>query len=402
MGTLTRKIQCQLSTSVRTPPRSTPAVPPPERTKPKTPIAFARSAGPVNRTMISESATAETTAPPSPCTARAPTRNTCEPARPQPSEAGVKSVIPTRNSRRYPKRSPNRPPSRRKPPNVSRYAFTTQASEVSEKPRSSLIDGSATFTIVESKTIIRSPRQRTTSASHRRRSFRRCFWPARSALSAFMKDPLSVASHDRQRRRWNPATQSPSNLPAGNRRSRGRRRSLDHLPPLSEVRRRAPRWLPRYPGSLPGECLRRRVGRSKLRLPCSTGVARSFSGGHDRAGSRRPGARSALRVRIPQHSSKLPRRNGRGSWSRCSEATRRSVNRRNGPPLRSNGLRTSLPPRLSPLPGEEGSQPRERWDPSQDEPGKKQLAAGLVPWEARRASAVRSYPAPAMSSCLRS
>jgi EmrB/QacA subfamily drug resistance transporter len=34
------------------------AVPPPERTKPKTPIAFARSAGSVNRTMISESATA--------------------------------------------------------------------------------------------------------------------------------------------------------------------------------------------------------------------------------------------------------------------------------------------------------------------------------------------------------
>ena len=66
IGRLTRKIQCQLSTSVRTPPSSTPIVPPPERTKPKTPIAFARSAGSVNRFMISERATAETTAPPSP------------------------------------------------------------------------------------------------------------------------------------------------------------------------------------------------------------------------------------------------------------------------------------------------------------------------------------------------
>ena len=47
------------------------ATPPPERTKPKTPIAFARSAGSVKRIMISESATAETTAPPRPCTARA-------------------------------------------------------------------------------------------------------------------------------------------------------------------------------------------------------------------------------------------------------------------------------------------------------------------------------------------
>ena len=83
IGTLTRKIQCQSSTSVRTPPRSTPMLPPPATTKPKTPIAFARSAGSVNRVMISESATAETTAPPSPCTARAATRSSCEFARPQ-------------------------------------------------------------------------------------------------------------------------------------------------------------------------------------------------------------------------------------------------------------------------------------------------------------------------------
>ena len=39
-------------------------------------------------------------------------------------------------SRCVPKRSAARPPSSRNPPNVSRYAFTTHASEVSEKPRS--------------------------------------------------------------------------------------------------------------------------------------------------------------------------------------------------------------------------------------------------------------------------
>ena len=71
IGTLTRKIQCQLRTSVRMPPRSTPMLPPPEATKPKMPIAFARSAGSVKSVIISESATAETTAPPRPCTARA-------------------------------------------------------------------------------------------------------------------------------------------------------------------------------------------------------------------------------------------------------------------------------------------------------------------------------------------
>src|SRR5262245_51149661 len=70
IGTLTRKIQCQLRTSVRTPPRSTPTLPPPAATKPKTPIAFARSAGSVKSMTTSDRATAETTAAPRPCTAR--------------------------------------------------------------------------------------------------------------------------------------------------------------------------------------------------------------------------------------------------------------------------------------------------------------------------------------------
>ena len=61
-----------------TPPSSTPIEPPPEATKPKMPIAFARSAGSVKRVIISESATAETTAPPTPCTARAPISISCE------------------------------------------------------------------------------------------------------------------------------------------------------------------------------------------------------------------------------------------------------------------------------------------------------------------------------------
>ncbi len=117
--------------------------------------------------MISESATAETTAPPSPCTARAATSMPWLVASPHVIEASVKSVTPPRNMRRCPNRSPSRPPRSRKPPNVSRYALTTHASDVSEKPRSSRIDGSATFTIVVSSTIIRSPRHRTNSASQR-------------------------------------------------------------------------------------------------------------------------------------------------------------------------------------------------------------------------------------------
>ena len=45
--------------------------------------------------------------------------------------------------------------------------MTTQASDVCEKPRSARIDGSATLTIVVSRTIIRLPMQRTTSANQR-------------------------------------------------------------------------------------------------------------------------------------------------------------------------------------------------------------------------------------------
>ena len=79
----------------------------------------------------------------------------------------MKSAIPIRKSRVWPYRSPSRPPSSRKPPKVNRYALTTQASDVGEKPRSLRIDGSATFTIVVSSTIIRSPQQRMISASQR-------------------------------------------------------------------------------------------------------------------------------------------------------------------------------------------------------------------------------------------
>ncbi len=44
-------------------------LPPPAATNPKMPIAFARSPGSVKRLIISESETAEATAPPTPCDA---------------------------------------------------------------------------------------------------------------------------------------------------------------------------------------------------------------------------------------------------------------------------------------------------------------------------------------------
>ena len=120
IGTLTRKIQCQLSRSVSTPPSRTPMLPPPAATKPKSPIAFARSPAVVNSPIIKARETADAVAPPMPCTARADTSIHCVVDSPQTSEATVKSTIPPMNSLRAPRKSPSRPPSSRKPPYVSR------------------------------------------------------------------------------------------------------------------------------------------------------------------------------------------------------------------------------------------------------------------------------------------
>lgn len=119
IGMLTRKIQCQLSEPVSTPPRSTPILPPPAMMKPMKPIALARAAGSVNMIMINDSETTDTAAPPRPCIARATTRDSADVARPQASEAQVNTVRPIKNRRRWPKKSPIRPARSKNPPKVS-------------------------------------------------------------------------------------------------------------------------------------------------------------------------------------------------------------------------------------------------------------------------------------------
>ena len=72
IGRLMKKIQCQEIASVSTPPASRPIEPPAEATKPKTPIALACSRGSGNIVTIMPRITAEVSAPPTPCTKRAP------------------------------------------------------------------------------------------------------------------------------------------------------------------------------------------------------------------------------------------------------------------------------------------------------------------------------------------
>jgi len=119
IGTLTKKIHSQLSRSVRMPPSSRPKAPPPAAIALHTPSAFVRSAPSANVVVMIESAAGETSAPPSPCSARAATSCPDVVASPLSSEATEKMVTPHRNSLRRPIRSPALPPSSRKPPNTS-------------------------------------------------------------------------------------------------------------------------------------------------------------------------------------------------------------------------------------------------------------------------------------------
>src|SRR3954467_9435854 len=134
------------------------------------PIAFAWSRGVGNIVTIMPRITAEVIAPPTPCTNRAPTSIAWLCASPHASEASVKTARPARKIPRRETRAPRRPASSSSPPKAIRYALTTHARLDAENPRSSWIDGSATFTTVTSSTIISMPAHSTTRAIQRERS----------------------------------------------------------------------------------------------------------------------------------------------------------------------------------------------------------------------------------------
>ena len=74
---------------------------------------------------------------------------------------------PAMNKRLRPSRSASRPPSRSTPPKKIEYAVITHCRLVSEKWRSVLIDGSATFTIATSRTTMNCAATTTASPSQR-------------------------------------------------------------------------------------------------------------------------------------------------------------------------------------------------------------------------------------------
>src|SRR5438477_10799180 len=84
--------------SVSAPPRISPTALPPAATEPKTPKALPRSRGSVNVLSRVPSADGARTAPKAPCSARAVTRTTNEPAAPPIAEAIANPTRPVINT----------------------------------------------------------------------------------------------------------------------------------------------------------------------------------------------------------------------------------------------------------------------------------------------------------------
>jgi hypothetical protein len=120
IGRLMKKIQCQLSESVRTPPSTWPIEAPAAPVKLKTAIALARSLGSMNSVTRIPRLTAAAIALPTPCRNRAVISTAAEVATPASSEAAVNIAVPARNMRLRPIRSPSRPASSSRLPNAIR------------------------------------------------------------------------------------------------------------------------------------------------------------------------------------------------------------------------------------------------------------------------------------------
>ena len=141
--------------------------PPMPAIAPNTPNARARSLGCVNVVVRTDSAAGASTAPNTPCRARAPTSMANDWAAPPSAEAAAKPTRPMRNMRRRPNMSERRPPSSSRLPKASAYAVTTHWRSLSLKPRSACADGMAMFTMVASRTTI-SWASATVASTHQR------------------------------------------------------------------------------------------------------------------------------------------------------------------------------------------------------------------------------------------
>ena len=116
--------------------------------------------------MMMESVAGFMRAEPAPWMTRAPISRPALEARPQASEASVKTTSPAMKIRRRPSRSASFPPVSMRTPNVSAYPLKIHSSSEMPMPRSRWIDGRATFTTVLSSMIMKRPTATAASVHH--------------------------------------------------------------------------------------------------------------------------------------------------------------------------------------------------------------------------------------------
>ena len=119
MGTLMNSPARHEIHCVSTPPRTSPRLPPAPATALYQAMARVRSAPSRKVTVRSASVDGAAIAAPTPWIARAASSQPADWASPAASEAAVNRAIPATNTRRRPRMSPARAPSRSRPPKVS-------------------------------------------------------------------------------------------------------------------------------------------------------------------------------------------------------------------------------------------------------------------------------------------
>jgi hypothetical protein len=145
IGTLIQKIHCHDAYSVIPPPITGPSATPSPLIPPHSPKASPRRSG-ATTLASSVSVSGMTTAPPSPCTARAATSAPTLGASAAAADATVKTDMPTAKTRRRPNRSPSAAPGSRKTANIRVYALTVHSSPSRPVPRLTRMTGSALVT----------------------------------------------------------------------------------------------------------------------------------------------------------------------------------------------------------------------------------------------------------------
>ena len=166
-GRFRKKIARQDTYSASAPPTTGPIASASADTPAQVPIALPRSSAGKAFVMI-ESVAGIMNAAPTPCTARPATSQAWSGARPMAALESAKTTTPKRNMRRRPKMSPSRPPVTSRTANVSVYALTVHSRPESVAPRSSWMEGSATFTTVLSSMIMNSAKHIAASVHQRR------------------------------------------------------------------------------------------------------------------------------------------------------------------------------------------------------------------------------------------